>query len=658
MFFGEYERECYTPRNLVFAAVTPAVLQFEDFELDCARYELRRNHRPLKLEKIPMELLQLLAESGGRLVTREEIEERLWGKDVFVDAEHGINTAMRKIRQVLEDDPNAPRFVLTVPRRGYRFIAEVRRDGADPQEPVPAAQESPRTAETPVQRNRASATAAKSAPSTGQGKRIWLAVGVAALLLAWPAYRLASSHATRAALAPPVIRSIAVLPLDNLSGDATQEYFADGMTDELITMLAKYKSLRVISRTSVMQYKKAKRSLPEIARELSVDGIVEGSISRSQDKVRITAQLIYGPTDAHLWAESYDRNLSDALLLQHDLAKDIAARVHVASSGGGAAASGLSAAGNAAARDVYFHGRYEWLAEHYPKSRELFQEAIRLDPTYAAAYSGLADSYTAAVASGEEASSAARPQAESAAQKALELDDTSPDAHHAMAAVHFFFRWDWTAAERECQRTLELNPSLAETHHLYAYVLGTEGRTEESLQQDKLTLELDPFARPWVYGYGLIRARKYNEAINELQQRAAARPDSRSLSWFLSEAYEYGGYNEAAMNELRAAVSRDREREARVERAYQSGGLPAVHAVFLSEMKKAAASGEYVSPSYMAEQAALAGLRAEALRYIQQAHEQRDAHLVYLEHDPAFDALRSEPAFVDIARRMRLPEAK
>jgi DNA-binding winged helix-turn-helix (wHTH) protein len=248
--------------------VTPAVLQFEGFELDCARYELRRNGRPLKLEKIPMELLQLLAESGGRLVTREEIEERLWGKDVFVDAEHGINTAVRKIRQVLEDDPNAPRFVLTVPRKGYRFIAEVRRDGAEPLEPVSAAQESPQTAETPVQQNRASATAAKSAASTGQRKRIWLAVGVAALLLAWPAYRLASSHATRAALAPPVIRSIAVLPLENLSGDATQEYFADGMTDELITMLAKYKSLRVISRTSVMQYKKAKKSLPEIAREL------------------------------------------------------------------------------------------------------------------------------------------------------------------------------------------------------------------------------------------------------------------------------------------------------------------------------------------------------------------------------------------------------
>jgi len=638
--------------------VPRALFQFEDFELDCARFELRRKGRPLRLEKIPMELLQLLVESDGRLVTREEIEERLWGKDVFVDAEHGINTAVRKIRQALEDDPDAPRFVLTVPRKGYRFIAEVRREKAEASEASGTGAHAPQTAKTPAHQSEPSATAEEPASAEHFArKRIWLAAGAGALLLAWPAYRLASSHATRAASASPAIRSIAVLPLENLSGDASQEYFADGMTDELITMLAKYKSLRVISRTSVMQYKKTKKSLPEIARELSVDGIVEGSISRSQDKVRVTAQLVYGPTDIHLWAESYSRELSDALLLQHDLAEDIAERVNAASSGPGMALSSHRTAGNAAARDVYFHGRYEWFSEHYPKSRELFQEAIRLDPTYAAAYSGLADSYTAAVASGEEAPAAVRPLAEAAAQKALELDDTAPEAHHAMAAVDFFFRWDWAAAERECLRTLELNPSLAETHHIYAYVLGTQGRIEESLQQDKITLQLDPFARPWAYGYGLIRARRYDEAIQDLRQRAAARPDSQVLSWLLSDAYEYKGDNEAAMRELRVAIG-DRERAARVESAYRSGGLPAVHAEFLSEMKKAAARGEYVSPSYMAEQAARAGLHSEALRCIQQAYEQRDAHLVYLEHDPAFDALRPEPAFVAIARKMQLPEAE
>lgn len=635
-----------------------AAFQFDDFELDCARFELRRKGRPVRLEKIPMELLQLLAESDGRVVTREEIEERLWGKNVFVDAEHGINTAVRKIRQALDDDPEAPRFVLTVPKKGYRFIAEVRREATEPGVAVAQTTKPPQAQKAQSLQGSAPAAAEKLAGESFVRKRIWLAAGAMALLLAWPMYRLAVSHSTRAATAQPVIRSIAVLPLENLSGDASQEYFADGMTDELITMLAKYESLRVISRTSVMQYKQTKKSLPEIAKELSVDGIVEGSVVRSQDRVRVTAQLVYGPTDSHLWAESYSRDLSDAFLLQHDLAKDIAARVNVVSSGAGTAASSSNTAGNATARDVYFHGRYEWFSRHHSKSRELFQEAIRLDPTYAAPYSGLADNYTASAVEGLVAPAEARPMAEEAVQKALELDDTSPEAHHAMCAVDFFFRWDWQAAEKECQRTLELNPSLAEAHHLYAYVLGTEGRTEESLQQDKIALQLDPFARPWVYGYGLIRARRYDEAIQELKQRAAARADSELLGELLADAYEYEGDSEAAMRELRIDLRDDADLTGRVERAYQHGGLLAVHGEFLRRMKEKLARGNYVAPSFMAEDAARARLRSEALFYIERAYEQRDPQLVHLEHNPAFDALRSDPAFVAIAKKMNLPEAK
>jgi len=633
--------------------VPPGLFQFEDFELDCARFELRRKGRPLRLEKIPMELLQLLVESDGRLVTREEIEAGLWGKDVFVDAEHGINTAVRKIRQALEDDPDAPRFVLTVPRKGYRFVAEVRRKETESAGPTATTQERPGLPEPDGQ-----PTSAGAQPGQGRNflkKKIWVVVGAVAFLLAWPVYRLAPTRKPRATAAP-VIRSIAVLPLDNLSGDASQEYFADGMTDELITMLAKYKSLHVISRTSVVQYKKTKKTLPEIARELSVEGIVEGSISRSRDKVRVTAQLVYGPTDTHLWAESYSRDLSDALLLQHDLAKDIAARVNVATSGTGTP-SVNGAAGNTAARDAYFHGRYEWFSLHHTKSRELFQEAIRLDPTYSAPYAGLADNYTASAVEGLVAPAEIRSLSEAAVQKALKLDDTSAEAHHAMCAVDFFLRWDWDQAERECRRTIELNPSMAETHHLYAYVLGTQGRVEESLQQDKIALELDPFARPWVYGYGLIRARRYDEAIQELRQRAAARANSELFSELLTDAYEYKGDSEAAMRELRIDVRGDADLAVRVDRAYQHGGLPAVHAEILNGMKKAVARGKYVSPSSMAEHAARARLRSDSLRYIERAYEQRDPQLVYLEHNPAFDELHSEPAFVAIAKKMRLPEA-
>ena len=313
----------YFAKILSLAAVTSDLLKFADFELDCSRYELRRQGHALKLEKIPMELLQLLAESDGRLVTREEIEERLWGKEVFVDAEHGINTAIRKIRQVLGDDPGHPRFLQTVQRKGYRFIAEVNRVAAVPTGPPnygttpesakpiqPASQDSPTDASSAPPRT-------KLAPAKTPRRRfVWMLGAAIALMLLWPVYKLIHPHLTASVAATPPISTIAVLPLENLSGDSADEYFADGMTDELITTLATYKSLRVISRTSVMQYKKVHRPLPEIARELAVDGIVEGSISRSQNRVRVTAQLVYAPTDTHLWAESYDRDLSDVLSMQ------------------------------------------------------------------------------------------------------------------------------------------------------------------------------------------------------------------------------------------------------------------------------------------------------------------------------------------------------
>jgi TolB-like protein/DNA-binding winged helix-turn-helix (wHTH) protein len=644
----------------------PALLKFADFELDCFRYELRRKGHALKLEKIPMELLLLLAESDGRLVSREEIEERLWGKEVFVDAEHGINTAIRKIRQVLGDDPNNPRFVQTVQRKGYRFIAEVGRVSMASASPpvVEAIPES--TKEFPNQPSNhdpPSPAPSDSRPeepaqpkSATRRTVIWMVAVAAALLLAWPAYKFTLSRLTRSVSAQPAIRSIAVLPLENLSGRAADEYFADGMTDELITTLAKYKSLRVISRTSIMQYKKVHRPLPEIARELAVDGIVEGSVSRSQDRVRVTAQLVYAPTDTHLWAESYERDLSDVLSMQQDLARSIAERVNLASSPPNTAPKLARVPVNPAARDAYLRGRYYWFSERYEKSREFFQEAIRLDPGYAPAFTGLADSYTAAAVSGEFRPLEAMPLAEAAAKKALELDDSLPEAHHSAAAVEFFFRWNWNAAEKESQRAIEMNPSSAEGRHLHAYILGTLNRTDESLQEDKLTVELDPFARPWAYGYGLLRARRFDEALHEFAQRSEARPDSAILHAFLSNTYAYQGHYKRALEEMKkvAMIEGDEIAAAKVERAYQTGGYKAVNLEYLNRLKRAAAK-RYVSPMHMAELAAGAERHEEAIRYLESAFQQRDPQLVYLQHNPALDSLRSDPAFSAIATNMNLP---
>jgi TolB-like protein/DNA-binding winged helix-turn-helix (wHTH) protein len=487
------------------------VIKFEEFELDCARYELRRKGRALKLEKIPMELLMLLVTAEGRLVSREEIEERLWGNGVFVDTEHGINTAVRKIRQVFDDDPERPRFVQTVQRKGYRFIAEVTRthetgienDGAW-NRGVPVLP--PDTGLSPENPAKAGSEAAneEAVPVRWASRRLaWIGVA-AALSLVWPVYKIVLPRIEHRGAEPTAIRSIAVLPLENISGDASEEYFADGMTDELITMLAQYRSLRVTSLTSVMQYKKVRRPLPEIARELGVDGIVEGAVTRSKDRVRVSAQLVYASTDTHLWAESYDRPLGDVLPLQQELARSIAERVKAASSFSAFSGNAARAPANAAARDAYLRGRFYWFSDSYEKGREFFQEAIKLDPGYAAAYAGLADSYTAATVSGESSAAETMPKAEAAAMKSLELDGLLPEAHHTLAAVKLFYRWDWEGAEKESERTIELNAGLAEAHHLHAYILETRNHTEEALQEDKLTVELDPFARPWAYGYALI----------------------------------------------------------------------------------------------------------------------------------------------------------
>ena len=281
----------------------------------------------------------------------------------------------------------------------------------------------------------------------------------AALLLVWPVYKIVLPRIVHRGVEPTAIRSIAVLPLENISGDASEEYFADGMTDELITMLAKYKSLRVISRTSVMQYKKVRRPLPEIARELGVDGIVEGSIVRSKDRVRVTAQLVYAPTDTHLWAESYDRDLGDVLSLQQELARSITNRVNIASATEHTSKP-VQAVVNPAARDAYFRGRYYWFSFKFEKSREFFQEAIQLDPAYAAAYSGLADGYIGGAVSGELRPLEALPKGELAATKALELDELLPEAHNSLGAAKLFYHWDWEGAEKETRRAIELNPSL------------------------------------------------------------------------------------------------------------------------------------------------------------------------------------------------------
>lgn len=644
--------------------MTDGVMRFGEYELDCLRYQLRRKGRVVKLEQIPMDLLILLAKSDGRLVSREEIEEQVWGKGVFVDAEHGINTAIRKVRQALEDDPDAPKFVQTVQRKGYRFIGE--RKNLEPElAPTPALKEAASepiatgaAKKTPTE-NLNSGHEASAAKRTESGRR-WAALAVAVvLLLAWPVRKFATARLKRSGPAVHTIRSIAVLPLENISGDADQEYFADGMTDELITMLAKYQSLRVISRTSVMQYKGVHRPLWEIAKELGVDGIVEGSVSRARGRVLVRAQLIYAPEETHVWAESYDRDLGDVLMLQQELSRNIAESVKLATSPAGFKNEVSGGTTNQAARDAYYRGKVFWIAGNYTKSEEYFREAIRLDSNYGEAYGGIADTYTASAVSGDVRPKDVADKAEQAIRKGLALNEEAASVHHSYAAVLLFFHWDWESAERESQRALALNPGIAETHHLHAYILEAAGRTEEAIKEDKLCVELDPFGRWWSYGYALYRNRRFEESIREFHQRADLVPSEGFAHELLGLSYAQIGDAENAVEEWKKRYEKDGEHEMaeKIQAAYKSGGLEAVKEVrYKKELELV--KTRYVSQLELAEAAAQANHKVEALGYLERAYQDREPMMVRLLHNPALDPLHEESRFKALVKKMGLPGIK
>jgi TolB-like protein/DNA-binding winged helix-turn-helix (wHTH) protein len=640
--------------------VPARLLEFDEFSLDCDRYELLRSGRPVKLEKIPMELLILLVTKDGRLVTRQEIIEHLWGTEVFVDTEHGINTAIRKIRNVLRDDPEQPRFVQTVTRKGYRFIAPIN--------VIPPERGNGNHSTTdllPPDATQTQTDLRVSSPLTHSHQRVsgWLrkaalvlvgAIGVVAALLGLDVRGV--RQRVFAHNGKPRIRSLAVLPLENLSADPAQDYFADGMTDELITMLARHSGLRVISRTSAMQYRKVHRPLPDIARELGVDGILEGSVSRFGERVQINVQLIYAPTDTHVWAESYDRNLSDVISLQSELAQTIARQVGVTASSSSKPEKRISPE----ALDAYLLGRYYWFADDgSERSRQYFQKAINSQPDYAAAWSGLADSYLGSAAGGEASPQEVLPQGDAAARKAVELDDSLPEAHNSMAAAYLIYRWDLQRAERESTRAVELNPGFAEGHHLRGYVFQALNRTEEAIQEQKKAMELDPFARPWELAYALMRAHQFDAALNEARLRGQAQPDNAALHQALGAAYWFKGMEKEAAQEWEMfhQLAGDTESARLIHQAFQRGGIRAVFEFRLSDDLRKKAAGKYVSPLELAEIYACLKHKEEALHYLEQSYRERAPWLVRIQSNPDFDFLHSDPRYQAIVKKMGLPPA-
>jgi serine/threonine-protein kinase len=463
-------------------------------------------------------------------------------------------------------------------------------------------------------------------------------------------------------LASPDIKSIAVLPLQNLSQDTNQEFFADGMTDALISNLARIRALRVISRTSVMRYKKEMKPLPEIARELNVDAVVEGSVLHSGDRVRITAQLIHGASDRQLWTHTYEENVRDVIDLQNEVARAIAREINVEVTHQVDTYLRRSKAVDSAAHEAYLRGRYYWnkrTEESMTKGLAYFQEAIDRDPAWALGYAGLADSYAMLGAHGGISPRQSLTRARAAALKASEIDPTLADPHATLLALHLDFEWNWPAVEREYHKAIELNPSHLMTHQWFAMYLATMRRHAESLKEIKVARELDPLS-PLVnshVGVVLLLARRYDDAVREFRSVLEIDPNYILPHWFLGHVYEQAGrYNDAVAEQRKAVTVSGRSPRylASLARALALDGRRKEAEEILQEIERLR-KRRYISPLDLCFVYAALGQKGKALDFLDAAYEERSWGMYRIQVDPRFDSLRSEPRFQAVVARMHFP---
>ena len=630
-------------------------LRFGVFEVDLRAGELRKHGQRVRLQEQPFQVLVMLLEHPGDVVTREELQKKLWPADTFVNFDHGLNKAINKLRHTLGDSAESPRFVETVARRGYRFLGDVKAAAADPQrrpEPPASHLASSHVFEPP------------HLPGTA-ASRLWrpsrtLTISAAALILLAASLMVWTLRPQRRP--STAIRSLAVLPWESLSNDASQDYFADGMTDELISDLGRIGALRVISRTSVMAYKHARKPLPEIARELNVDAVVEGTVLRSGNQVRITAQLIDAVADKHLWSEIYEGELKDTLALQAKVARAIAEQIRIELSPREQAALKSAHTVNPDAYVSYLKGRYFWnkrTADGLKVALAYFTQAINEDPSYAQAYSGLADTYAllgdwqyAAMTPKE-----ALPRAKAAATKALELDSDLGEAHNSLAFCLDGFDWTFDSAGTEFRRAIELNPGYATAHHWYAWHLALFRRYDEALAEMKTAASLDPLSLIISADLAelLALAHDYDESIRQSRKTLEMDPNFGLAHNHLGLAYlETHRYAEAVA-ELRAAVRLSGGSPtslANLARAYAASGNRGEAEKLLLDLKQRAAPG-YSHGSEIAVVYAALGDADHAMEWLAKGYDERFNPGVLLR--PGFDPLRRDPRFLDVLRRIGLP---
>jgi len=631
----------------------PRIVRFGTFEADLRAGELRKGGAKIKVHGQPFEVLALLLGRPGEIVLREELRQKLWPTDTFVDFDHGVNTAINRLREALGDSAENPRYIETVPRRGYRFVAPV-----EPQVPgdsgatLPHAG-TPTSEETPAWK--------QIAPRRYRGKALVLAFAViAGIALLVSLSRSPIRERLFGVRSTPRIQSLAVLPLVNLSSDADQDFFADGMTEELTTDLGKISALRVISRTSSMQYKGTKKPLPEIARELNVDAVVEGTVARSGNHLRITANLLQASPEKHLWAEIYESDVGDALTVQGQIARAVAREIQVTLTEKEQHLLAAARPVNPEAQDFYFRGLYilrPGTAESSEKAIHYFQQAIQKDPNYAAAYAGMAEIY-AVWTPGKRGPRDIMPKAKEFALKALQLDSKDAEAHSVLGNIKLYYDWDWSGAEAEFRETMKLNPNYTRAYDWHSRGLVARGQSAEAIAEAKQSLALDPLPYRWDYPVWVFTlARRYDLANERAQEMVELVPDYVWGHFELAQIYEQQGkLEESAQEYLKAdeLFGTDPKKLAQLKEAMAKSGSRGYWRRTLENYRESAKSS-YVPSVMVAKACVRLGDKECAFEWLERGFRERDDLMIDLNVEPVFDGLRPDPRFQDLIRRVGIP---
>ncbi len=606
-------------------------VSFGAFEFDRQSGELRKHGLRVKLQGQPLQVLTMLLERPGDVVTREDLQKRLWAADTYVDFEHSLNAAIKRLRAALGDSAQVPRFVETLAGRGYRFIAPL----GQPTEDLP-----------------------QVATEEHNPNRRRFALMAAAMIAVAVVLAIVGLNRTRPPHGP--IRSLAVLPLANLSGNPEEEYFVDGMTDALRDQLEGISSLRVVSRTSSMHYKRTGKSLPEIARELKVDAIVDGSVLRSGDRARIDVELMRGVGETRLWNESYEGDLRDVFSLQRRVASSIANGIRVTLTAPGARLARVRTS-NSDVYEAYSKGRFFWnrrTEQDLTKAIGFFQQAVEKDPDYALAYDGLADCWLPLGWYGYLSPEQTFPNAKSAVMKALALDDSLAEAHTSLAFVLLYYDRDWAGAEREFRRAIDLNPNYANGHHWYGEYLTLVGRHKQAIAESERARELDPLStiiNTWV-GSRYFYARQYDKAIEQYRNSIEMDPAFVPARLVLGQAYEEKGMLKEAIAEFEMAVRLGGGSyiyEAPLAHAYAIAGRRADALNVLHDLREAAAR-RFVSSYDLALIYLGLGDNAKTFEMLKAAVQERSPRVAFLGVDPRFDGLRADSRFTELLRSIGL----